>query len=159
MTVAKHATISACGTYRYTLARIWDESKYCLPIVMLNPSTADADKDDPTIRRCIRFARRENFGGIYVVNLFAARSASPLLLSRLMDPVGPENDHWLRVVKDVAKACGNPILCAWGAHPMVLSSVAYVLRGAELVCLGKTVTGFPRHPLYVPSDQPFMPYP
>ncbi|MEG8045721.1 DUF1643 domain-containing protein [Sphingomonas aerolata] len=82
------------GTFRYWLARQRMDGAPRLPIIMLNLSTADAENDDPTIRRCIAFARREGFGGIHVFNLFAFRATSPDDMRAAADPVGPLNDHW-----------------------------------------------------------------
>ena len=127
-----------------------------LPFVMLNPSTADADLDDPTIRRCVGFARREGAGGIVVANLYAFRATDPAALMKASDPYGPDNDDALKAVAAEAAATGMPIVCAWGVHggksnrPIVLLQS----RGARLLCLGKTKDGNPRHPLYVAGSQP-----
>lgn len=150
--------------YRYTLYRRWEAAKYSLPIVMLNPSTADEQKDDPTIRRCIGFATREGYGGIHVVNLFGARATNPNELRDMMDPEGPDNHLALEGVAEAAAKFGVPILCAWGAHPMVAARQPAVLSIlgsflADLVCLGKTTHGYPKHPLYIEADQPFVPFP
>lgn len=152
--------------YRYTLYRRWatERELYSLPIVMLNPSTADEQKDDPTIRRCIDFATREGFGGIHVTNLFAARATNPDELREFLDPEGPDNAAALRGVAQAAAQYGVPILCAWGAHPMAAARQPVVLDilgsfMASTVCLGTTVGGYPRHPLYVKGDQPFVSFP
>src|SRR5262245_19133112 len=95
----KEALISPCGLYRYWLTRTWDNSLRRVCWVMLNPSTADAEQDDPTIRRCVGFARSWGAGGIIVVNLFAFRASDPKALLRAADPVGPDNDgHILKSV-------------------------------------------------------------
>ena len=156
---AKDALISPCGKYRYWLTRRWADGPALLPIVMLNPSTADAAVDDPTIRRCMSFARREGFGGVFVINLFAFRATSPDDMRASADPVGPDNDYWtIRVLKG-ARAINIPILAAWGAHGDHRSRANYVrgmanMHGARLTCLGTTKQGHPRHPLYVKGDQP-----
>jgi len=158
--VIKDALISPCGQYRYWLTRRWNEAKPLLPFIMLNPSTADADNDDPTIRRCISFADRDGFGGIAVINLFAFRATSPTDMKAAADPVGPDNDYWLiRVLKSAVEQ-DKPVLAAWGAHGGFRARDNYVrgmaeLHGAKLVCLGATKDGHPRHPLYVKGDQPF----
>lgn len=159
---ASDALISECGQYRYWLARTWDAGTRALPIIMLNPSTADAAIDDPTIRRCVAFAKREGFGGIRVMNLFAFRATSPKDMLAAGNPYGPDNeDHLLQLIVD-ARNANTPILCAWGAHGIHgmakrLQAYAQVNR-ARLVCLGKTNGGHPRHPLYVKGDQPFEPF-
>lgn len=145
------AVISACGAYRYRLSRGFEPR---LPFVMLNPSTADATVDDPTIRRCAGFALREAYTGIEVVNLYAFRATNPRALLTAADPIGPENRAYLAQVS----ALHSLIVCAWGAHapPEYAREVAAILRGngARLVCLGTTKAGAPRHPLYVRGDQP-----
>ncbi len=156
--IQKHAMISPCGTYRYRLERFWGP-EHALPFVMLNPSTADADIDDPTIRRCMGFARREGAGGIIVVNLFAFRATDPKNLPDGAARVGPENEFYLHAVADWAKRAGVPLVCAWGAHPEAnahFSVERWRCMGVTLKCLGKTSKGHPRHPLYVKGDQPLI---
>jgi hypothetical protein len=158
--VAKTARISDCGRYRYQLTRIWNEATYCLPILMLNPSTADAAKDDPTIRRCMAFARREGFGGIIVANLFAFRATSPADMKAAADPVGAGNDTALDGLFRASVGYNTPVLAAWGNHgdhrnrATAVRGLARAI-GAHLVCLGTTDLGHPRHPLYVPGTQAF----
>lgn len=152
--ITRSATISPCGRYRYTLERGWS-SNLPLTFVMLNPSTADASEDDPTIRRCIAFARRENAGGIVVVNLFALRATEPRVLQSVEDPFGSDN----HMVLDGVLAARNRIVCAWGAQPIAYEpSVVFrrlaSVKGVQLSCLGRTMGGYPRHPLYLRADQP-----
>jgi hypothetical protein len=90
------AVISQDGKYRYKLARYWNSKEPPVIFIMLNPSTADAVENDPTIRRCISFAKRWGFGGLEVYNLFALRSYDPAVIEIAGDPVGPDNDNWLR---------------------------------------------------------------
>jgi len=158
----KAAQISDCGTYRYTLTRNWDEKKSVLPFIMLNPSTADADIDDPTIRRCIGFAKIKNAGGIIVGNLCAYRVTDPAELQEADDPFGPLNVECLQGIADDAKRSIMPVVCAWGAHGSQYRAASVIVlfrsRGVRLICLGMTKEGQPRHPLYVSNDQPFIPY-
>lgn len=84
-----------CRTYRYTLSRIWDDSKQYALFIGLNPSTVDETEDDLTIRRCIRFARDWDFGGLYMLNLFAYRATKSPDMKAANDPIGPDNDKWL----------------------------------------------------------------
>ncbi len=161
MPIRKAAVISDCGTFRYRLTRYWGPGKF-LPFVMLNPSTADASVDDPTIRRCMSFARREGAGGIVVANLCAFRSPSPAALDKAADPFGPGNQDHLWQVAVGAVADNMPIVCAWGAHGHQRGD-RYVVdlfhkEGARLVCLGTTADGHPRHPLYIKGDQPLIPF-
>ncbi len=128
---------------------------------MLNPSTADAEVDDPTIRRCISFAKREGFGGITVLNLFAYRATSPDDMMAVADPIGPECSIYIEAVMASAAEMGLPVLAAWGANGDFLGRAEMVClsakgHGARLVCLGTTKLGHPRHPLYVRGDQPFV---
>lgn len=147
------AAISPCGAYRYRLTR-GDGRR--LAFVMLNPSTANAEIDDPTIRRCKAFALREGYDGIEVVNLYAYRATDPDALLQAADPIGPSNMGEIqRLAWDYR---GGWIVCAWGAlsrrHMPHVARVAELLKlhDAELVCLGKTKDGAPRHPLYVRGD-------
>ena len=145
------ATFDASGRYRYTLWRHWQRDRPKVAFVMLNPSTADHRVDDPTIRRCIGFARSWGYGSLLVVNLFAYRTPSPTVLRRARDPVGPRNDHYLRYARRRAAA----VVIAWGVHGRLRDRHEQVLsllsqRGAtRLMCLGRTRHGFPRHPLYL----------
>jgi hypothetical protein len=140
------AILSYDGKYRYKLERIWQPE--CQPIVwiMLNPSKADANLDDPTIRRCIGFSMNWGYGAIEVYNLFAWRATCPDNLVSATDPIGPENDHWLKSIpKD------RQIIAAWGKIPEALgrrdTKVLQLLTGMHVRCLGLTMTGFPRHPV------------
>lgn len=148
------AVISRCGLYRYHLTRKWGRGPYAL-LIMLNPSTADAMQDDPTIRRCISFAKREGCGALVVVNLFAFRSPSPADMKAADDPVGPENDRYIRSAVAGAK---GPIIAAWGAHGSYRGrdKAVRALVDAPMVCLGLTKAGAPRHPLYVRGDAPLI---
>lgn len=115
---------------------------------MLNPSTADAVRDDPTIRRCIGFARAWGYWRLEVTNLFAFRTPAPPALRCAPDPVGPLNDRWL--LRVAARA--DRIVCAWGIHGALRnreSEALELLRDFPLEHLGLTTRGHPRHPLYV----------
>ena len=149
MTTERGATFSACRAYRYSLWRVWDEDGPTLCVIGLNPSTANETADDPTIRRCIGFARAWGYGRLVMTNLFACRSTDPKGLLAVADPVGPENDD----VLELAAGYGG-VLAAWGAHPIAKARAAEVLRllgWREIECLGLTKGGAPRHPLYVPA--------
>jgi hypothetical protein len=149
-TVQCAAGFSPCGCYRYWLTRTWDKSRPAVCWLMLNPSTADAIRDDPTIRRCLGFARRWGHGGIVVVNLFAWRAADPAELARIVDPVGPENDAAVR-----SHAQGLRVIAAWGSKGDLqgrAESVLQHLKRFRVECLGVTSAGQPRHPLYVASE-------
>lgn len=156
-TIVKSAHLSDCGTYRYTLYRAWADDKAPLVWLMLNPSTADATVDDPTVRRILGFTLREGiYGGIVVANLYALRSAYPTDLAKHRDPIGPLNDQYLA---DLGGS-GWDIVAAWGAHAALRSAQVLMgpLRDRSLLCLGKTKGGYPKHPLYIKADQPFEEY-
>ena len=86
------APITEDGKYRYYLTRVWDYKKPTLLFIMLNPSIADSNNDDPTIRRVVDFAEYWGYGGIYVGNLYAFRSTDPKGLLKTDDSKGPENE-------------------------------------------------------------------
>lgn len=146
------ATISECGLYRYRLTREWDPFGKSVNFIMLNPSTADANQDDPTIRRCIGFAQKWNYGKIVVTNLFALRATDPKeLRNDSIDPVGSENNS--HIEREATSA--DLIVAAWGNHGGFKdrhSSVYTILSAFDIRCLGITKTGHPKHPLYVPGD-------
>jgi hypothetical protein len=155
---ASGAHISSDGRYRYLLWRNWNQEAPTMTFVMLNPSTADAENDDPTIRRCIGFAKREGCGGIGVLNLFSYRTPDPKVLIDAIgagiDPWGPEHDDYHHFVFEVAD---GPIVAAWGATPIPgMAAAIRRLQYPTMVCLGTTKTGAPRHPLYVKGDQPLI---
>ncbi|MEO1908771.1 MAG: DUF1643 domain-containing protein [Citromicrobium sp.] len=185
------AQISGCGNYRYRLWREWrlgnskqwdmwteddgspaldgagaqiGEPRSCV-FVMLNPSTADGEQDDPTIRRCVAFAKRFGFDRLDVLNLFAWRATSPkdlLAVGPERNPVGIENSNAYCDTLDKA----GMIVCAWGAHGRHLGQDETALgwieqhndRGAPIVALGLTKDGSPRHPLYLRADSEPFPF-
>lgn len=147
----KGAIMSSCNTYRYTLSRIWDEEKYVVNFIGLNPSTADAMNDDPTIRRCVRFAKDWGYGGIVVTNLFAFRATDPKDMMNANNLIGPDNDRW---ICETAEEAGR-VIVAWGSNGGHLnrdSKVMAALSSEKPECLGLTKHGYPRHPLYVKAD-------
>lgn len=150
------AIFDMTGQYRYILWRAWSGDYPRIAFIMLNPNTADAQRDDPTIRRCIGFARAWGFGSLEVVNLFAYRTPDARVLSRIADPIGEDNDHFL--VQAAARV--RCIVVAWGTKGALLNrdqAVLYLLTGQDhLYCLGRTKDGYPRHPLYVRGDAPLL---
>jgi hypothetical protein len=153
----KGADLSPCGIYRYSLYRRWGSDGYLPPVlfVMLNPSTADADIDDPTIRRCVGFAKSWGYLGIEVVNLFGLRATHPAELYAHTDPVGPGNDDAVRA----AAWRAGLIVAGWGAHgsrhrgrvARVLSILGAPMRPVHAI--GHTgAMGEPKHPLYLRAD-------
>lgn len=145
----KGAVIDPLGLYRYTLWREWDTDAPKVAFVMLNPSRADAITDDPTLRRCISFAQSWGYGSLEVVNLFAYRASCPTILNQLIDPIGLENDCYLKKAVELA----DKIIVAWGNHGILRDRAKIFLQKLSslntLYCLGITKRGNPRHPLYV----------
>lgn len=137
------------GDYRYSLTRVWESGLPMVTYVLLNPSTADAVVLDPTLRRCVRFAIREGFGGMVILNLYAFRTKSPKLMLAAPDPVGPENDR-------VLSGATGVVIAGWGASARS-SRVAEVLPFLPpLHALRVTKSGSPGHPLFVPGDAPLL---
>jgi hypothetical protein len=152
------AIFDSSGRYRYLLWREWDLDKPRLTFVMLNPSTADATTDDPTIARCISFAKKWKFGSLDVVNLFAYRATEPDVLKEAKDPVGPDNDWYLE--RSIAAA--GKVVIAWGNHGLHDDRHRLIVkkfRSRRFYCLGITKLGQPRHPLYVSSNSPAVLFP
>lgn len=165
------AVISPCGRYRYVLTR--DVTPLAsLPTsllwVMLNPSTADAETDDATVRKCLGFAKRWTVHGVpfqsmTIVNLFAWRATDPVGLSRAgIEPIGEDNDRQIQISASLA----SRVVVGWGAggdsFPERVNRLRFILDDFDappaLFCLGTTKSGQPKHPLYVPYDQPLVPW-
>lgn len=154
----RNTLFSECRRYRYTLWREWDftlSAKNYLMVIGLNPSTADETLDDPTIRKCIGFARRSGFGALCMTNLFAFRATDPREMKKAYDPIGPGNDEALAAC---AGGTGS-ILAAWGTHGSHMERAAQVAEMfPDLICLGVNSDGSPKHPLYVSYETPFSPF-
>jgi hypothetical protein len=155
----REAVISYCGRYRYLLRRAWDHGKPRALFVMLNPSTADTEIDDATIRSCVRLSRGLGYGSFEVVNLFALRATDPKDLAASLAPIGPEQEH---ITAAAIERCDIPI-CAWGAHPMANGRGRGMVEAIKAVrpavfCLGKTKSGEPKHPLYIKNGTPLEVY-
>lgn len=154
---------SPCRKWRYTLWRRWDyeygegtrgevQPPYA-QFIGLNPSTADETKDDPTIRRCIAFAKSWGYGALCMTNLFAWRDTLPKNMKKALDPIGPDNDQWLLKVAHQA----GVVVAAWGKDGSHLYRAVKVKRlmaenGITLHCLRTNGDGSPEHPLYLPKD-------
>lgn len=151
----KTADFSTDRLYRYRLTRRWDETKPFMGVVGLNPSTADEKLDDPTIRRCINFAKSWGYGGLLMGNIFAFRSTDPKGLLGTQDPVGAENDAWLQKIKSESEL----VLAAWGTHGKLMGRGDYVKKLLPgLHALGLNEDGSPRHPLYLPKGLKPVPF-
>lgn len=159
--VERGADVSLCERFRYRLWRRWDADRELIVWLMLNPSTADHAKDDPTIRRVNGFSRAWGCGGFEVVNLFAIRSPKPRAIRVAADPIGPYNDAAI-----VQAVTSRRVVLAWGAHgtahpdraQAVLRMLAQVTDAEKLLCLGRTVDGEPLHPLMLKATTPLVPW-
>jgi len=161
--VISGAEFSECGKYRYSLTIIWDNNKPQVMFVMLNPSTV---KDDPTIRRCIRFAKSWGYGGLNVVNLFAYRTDNLNQLLSADDPVGNLTDQEasFRFMSDLSEI----VVCAWGNNRIAFCHVFNILRkkgynpiewiDKPLYCLKTTKWQMCSHPLYLNKCLKPVPY-
>lgn len=149
----KDAIVSPCRKYRYALWRIWDTSKPLVLFICLNPSTADETNDDPTLRRCITFAKSWGYGGVCIANLFAIRATQPAEIKKCEDPIGIENDRWLVKLADEA----DLIIGAWGNDGTFQNRSQDVKRLLPtLHYLKMNASGEPAHPLYLPKSlKPF----
>ncbi len=152
----RRAVFSPCQRYRYTLWRRWDGALGVVMIIGLNPSTADASRDDPTVRRCIGYARDWGYGGLFLTNLFAFRATLPAAMKAAANPIGPDNDQHLLAVAGVAALR----VAAWGVggqHRGRAAAVAAMLPC--LHCLRLSRDGHPMHPLYLPRGLQPQPWP
>jgi hypothetical protein len=145
--INRAAGLSADGVYRYTLNRWWRDGP-TVAWVMLNPSTADEDVDDPTVLRCIKWSLAWGFGGMCIPNLFALRTTDPHGLGAHRDPVGPEWSETFHLQVDTS----DTVVAAWGnnvpaGHDLHVHRVKRLMRDRGAVCLGKTLRGEPVHPL------------
>jgi hypothetical protein len=150
----KKAIFSCDRSHRYALFRDWNSGLSKVMFVALNPSTADEFKDDPTIRRCIGYAKDWGFSGLIVTNLFAYRATKPEDLKKSNDPIGVDNDLWLkRLAEEV-----DLIIGAWGNHGTFMNRNIEVEKlFMNIHCLGLNKTGCPVHPLYQPKHLQPMP--
>jgi len=154
--IIKGATISDCGKFRFSLTREWELGAGTILWIMLNPSTADASIDDPTIRRCISFSRSWGAKRLEVRNLFAFRATDPKDMEKALanggDICGPGNVG--KLVDAAAEPEVKAVVAAWGAHKLAREWGTLVLREIKrpVFCLGTTKAGAPKHPLYVAAD-------
>lgn len=149
------ATFSEDRKYRYVLWRIWDKSKPCISFIGLNPSTADENQNDPTIRRVISFAKSFGYGGVYMLNLFAYVTPYPEELNKCNNPVN-YNDHY---INQFAMGKSLNVVFCWGNFFIPYHRDVYIKNLFPYAfCLGKNKNGSPKHPLYLKSDVTLIPY-
>lgn len=152
------AEFSPCRTWRYVLRRRWRMDGEALLVVMLNPSKANEVRSDNTVTKCINFAKDLGFAGLTVGNIFAYMATDPKDMRRAVDPIGPDNNEWLRTLA----AEHETKVVAWGANGSYLRRAEEVLRlgllGDDLLCWGLTPrTGQPKHPLMIPGISTLRP--
>lgn len=164
LTEKRVAVFSMDRLYRYTLAICWMVGLPVLVVIMLNPSTADHMKNDPTIERVCRRAKALGYGGVMILNLFAWRETDRLKMLKVSDPIGQLNDLFILAGLALAAETGGKVLVGWGnegGHRGRSDQIAALLLEAEVeaVCLKVCANGQPGHPLYVGYDEPFRPWP
>ena len=142
----KHAIISRDDKYRYQLSRIWDEEKPIVLFIMLNPSTADADVDDPTIRRVVNFAKSWGYGGVFVCNLYAFRSTDPKALRYTDDPIGKDNIQHIQSLVGLTER----VIYAWGNNKKEPEWLCNLVNTPYCIDISKK--GIPKHPLYLKGE-------
>ncbi len=148
---SKDAKLSDDQVYRYQLTRIWDETKPKVLFIMLNPSTADALEDDPTIRRVVNFAESWGYGSVYVANLYAFRSTDPKGLKTTSDPIGPENRQHIQELVGLV----DRVIYAWGNKEKEPEWLRELITTPY--CIAHSTKGIPKHPLYLKGDsQPIL---
>lgn len=155
--LASDAVFSPCRKWRYSFWRIWDKRRPMVLFIGLNPSTATEIDNDPTVTRCINYAKAWGFGGMYMANIFSYRATDPRVMKAFADPVGPQNDAWLLKMHRQSKMA----VAAWGTHGTHLdreSQVIKLFEGLSLYCLGLTKDQHPKHPLYLKRDLEPAPY-
>jgi hypothetical protein len=154
-----HAVFDSTRTYRYVLTREWGEIiSGTMIVVGLNPSTADENVNDPTIRRCIGFAQRDGYGRLVMLNLFALRATNPLIMLMHPSPIGEHNNA--TIIARVTLTAR--VVVAWGTNAphARANDVLAILRRMNIPvwCWGETKDGSPKHPLYLRADTPLVPY-
>ena len=152
------AVFSPDGIYRYELWRRWGTGKTCV-FIGLNPSTADETKNDPTIRRCIDFAKRWGCSQLCMLNLFAYRATKPQVMKSKLEPIGDRSNLTIRRVIHEAAI----LVVAWGHHGTHLNRARTVMNliedeGKKPLCFGFNADGTPTHPLYQPTTATLIPY-
>jgi hypothetical protein len=147
----KMAVMSDDHIYRYMLGRTWDESKPSVLFIMLNPSTADDRLDDPTIRRCIGYAKKWGYGSLYVGNLFAMRATNPKELLTAENPTGETVKENRKYLDEMIDKC-SLVICAWGNAPIESETKLPLFKNEKFHHLGLTKDGNPKHPLYLKKN-------
>lgn len=142
----RKAIISEDTNYRYELSRVFDETKPMIVFIGLNPSTADANIDDPTIKKCLNYAKNWWYGWFYMWNLFAYRATEPKNMMKVFDPIWKENDIYLKSIFEK----GEKIICCWWEYGTFQNRAQEVLKNIPTpYYLKLNKSGQPGHPLYL----------
>lgn len=160
--IRKYALFSSCKKYRFILSRVWDDQKPMVMFIGLNPSVADAENDDPTVRRMIGFAQDWGFGGFYIVNCFPFIATCPKKLNKwyyaddYYSAMYQNHDH----ISETRNKCSRVVFC-WGGNEMVVNQkIDQVLKNTfpDAMVFKLNADGSPKHPLYVPKITQLIPY-
>ncbi len=154
----KDARLSVSGMHRYWLLRKWDETLPTVVFCMLNPSTADDKKDDPTVSKCITLSTNNGYGTVVIVNLYAIRSSNPAAIQAAGDAVGQDNDIVITSMCD-----HRDVVCAWGSRasdPARIRHVRDIIKtcASKTLMIGRNQDNSPSHPLYAQSSAQFIPF-
>ena len=155
----KKAEFSKDKRYRYSLSRIWDQSKPGVQFVLLNPSTADEKDDDPTVRRCVGFAKRWGYGFLEIRNIFSLRCTNPINLRCAARPIGENKIE--DILTSLSVFSFDKIVFGWGVHGKLMNRGQNVInsttkRGMPIYCFGFTKNEQPKHPLYLRNSAPLV---
>ena len=151
----KDAVLSENRKYRYLLSRTWDDTKPTVLFIGLNPSTADEKENDPTISKCVNYAKSWGYGQVLMENLFSVRSTDPSRLKYENDPIGSENDWYLQKSASAA----DLIIACWGNLGKLLNRDKEIISLIpNLYCLKQNKNGSPHHPLYLSKETKPLPY-
>ena len=152
------AILSSCKKHRLQLWREWNSNLPKVLFIMLNPSTADHEQDDPTLRRCMDFAKQWGYGGLYIGNLYSFRAADPRTLLKVSKFSHRDN---YKHISTMAQQC-QLLVCAWGNYPIIkkLGTPLNILKqlNQKLHCIALSKTGTPKHPLYLKKSLTPIPF-
>jgi len=152
--ISNGAEYSKCGKYRYALWRVWDENLPLIQFIGLNPSTANATSDDPTIKSIVRISYNNGYGGVFMTNLFAFISTDPSLLKHNKEIIGEDNNFWLHHISTKCKE----IVFAWGNFNVHGRDKELLSVFTNAKCLGVNKNGSPKHPLYQKANIKLVDY-
>lgn len=142
--IVRKVKLSIDKKHRLMLSRHWNLNKPSLLYIMFNPSIADDEVDDPTIRRLISFSRTYNYGGFYVANLYTYITPNPKIIDT---SVGIKKNNF-KIIKNLTNKVDD-VVYAWGNSIVEPSELRNLITSP--LCFGKNINGSPKHPLYLSS--------